>query len=286
MHTQTSTSATSALDPVPPFRTATAITVQPYRLPGLESLAEHSDDQLWLQDALLGPFSGDIVGYLGLARSTGGPVLDLGSGAGRLAVPFACHGFEVEAVDRHAESLRRLQARAEDRGRPIRDRMTTTCSDLTRLHLRESYQLVLLAGTLIAAVAPSARLGFFHSIAAHVGRGGALAFDYTAHDTEALSMDPVRNWTFQVPRFDGVTEWVVAQQVFDPAAMKERITYYSKRSGTDGTHGSITSTVKWIVDEVNLTQDLHAAGLCVVERRQRRLDNRTRSVMLVCRCAA
>lgn len=285
MHTQTSTSVTSALDPVPPFRTASAITVQPYRLPGLESLAEHTDDQLWLQDALLGPFSGDIVGYLELARSTGGPVLDLGAGAGRLAVPFAHHGFDVAAVDRHADSLRRLQARAESSGRKIRDRITTTCSDLTRSHLRGRYQLALLAGTLIAAVAPSVRLDFFHSIAAHLGEDGALAFDYTAHDTEALSRDPVRTWTFQVPRFDGVTEWVVAQQVFDPAAMKERITYCVQRSGAHGAHRSVMATVKWIVDEVDLAQNLSAAGLRVADHRQQRLDDRTRSVMLVCRRA-
>ncbi|MEU0075924.1 class I SAM-dependent methyltransferase [Streptomyces sp. NPDC006332] len=283
MHTQASTSVTSALDPVPPFRARNAITVRPYLLPGLESLAEQTDDQLWLQDALLGPFSGDIVGFLELARSTGGPVLDLGSGAGRLAVPFACHGFEVEAVDRHAESLRRLRARAEGRGRHVRDRVTTTCADLTRPRLRRRYQLVLLAGTLVAAVAPSVRVGFFRSVAAHLGSGGALAFDYTAHDTGALIRDPVRTWVFQVPRFDGVTEWAVARQVFDPAAMRERITYDVERSGGHGAHRSVTTTTKWVVDDAELTRDLRAAGLRVVERRQRRLDGRTRSVMLACR---
>ncbi|MFF0162271.1 class I SAM-dependent methyltransferase [Streptomyces sp. NPDC005263] len=283
MHTQASTSVTSALDPVPPFRAENAITVRPYRLPGLESLAEQTDEQLWLQDALLGPFSGDIVGFLELARSTGGPVLDLGSGAGRLAVPFASHGFEVEAVDRHAESLRRLRARAEGRGRPVRDRVTTTCADLTRSRLRRRYQLVLLAGTLVAAVAPSERVDFFRSVAAHLGSGGALAFDYTAHDTEALVRDPVRTWAFQVPRFDGVTERAVARQAFDAAAMRERITYDVERSGGHGAHRSVTTTVKWVVDEGDLTRDLRAAGLRVVERRQRWLDGRTRSVMLVCR---
>ncbi|MHC0429897.1 class I SAM-dependent methyltransferase [Streptomyces sp. O3] len=306
MYIQTGAPVTPALDPVPPSRpartprgplTGTQPGTHPgthpgahpgahpaaVQLPGLESVAPHPQDELWLHDSLLGPYSGDIVDFLRLARSTGGPVLDLGAGYGRLAVPFARHGFTVEAVDRDADSLRRLRAWADRIGPRVRGRVTTTHADLAALRLDREYQLALLAGAMISGVHPGARPRMLREIASHLGSGGALALDYTAHETAGLAEDPCRSWPFQVPRFDGVAEWVVARQVFDPAAMSERITYYREHSDKTRVRRSVTSTVKWIVNPDHLARELRAAGLHVADLRQQRLDHRTRAVLLVCR---
>ena len=42
---------------------------------------------------------GDLDLYLALAERTGGPILELGAGTGRLAVPLAAAGDRVSAVD-------------------------------------------------------------------------------------------------------------------------------------------------------------------------------------------
>ncbi|MEW2404482.1 class I SAM-dependent methyltransferase [Streptomyces sp. NPDC046862] len=285
MHTQTGAPVAPALDPVPPSRPLPSLPAPafPARLPGLESVSPHSEDELWLHDTLLGPFSGDIVDYLRLARVTGGPVLDLGSGYGRLAVPFARHGFTVEAVDRDAHSLRRLCAWADRLGPRVRRRITTHRGELTALRLDRDYQLALLAGSMIAAVPPYARPRLLQEIVSHLGADGAVALDYTAHDAAGLAEHPCRSWAFQVPRFDGVTERVVARQEFDPAAMSERVTYCVERSGRSGIRQTVATTVKWIVDQGDLTEQLHAAGLRIADLRQQWLDRRTRSVLVVCR---
>ena len=44
-------------------------------------------------------FQDDVPFYLGLAEHTGGPLLELGCGTGRLLVPLACAGFEITGVD-------------------------------------------------------------------------------------------------------------------------------------------------------------------------------------------
>jgi SAM-dependent methyltransferase len=283
MHTRTGTRVTPAPGPLPPSRCSAASPALSAWLPGLESLAPHTEDQLWLHDALLGPFSGDIVEYLTLARSTGGPVLDLGSGAGRLTVPFARHGFTVEAVDRDAPCLERLRAWADRIGPQVRGRITTTHADLVRLRPQRRYQLVLLAGAMIAAIPPSARTGLLRRIAAHLGADGALALDYTVHDAAGLAEHPCRTWEFKVPRFDGVTEWVVARQVFDLSAMSEQVTYFIERSDKTRVRRSVATTDKWIVNHGELLRELRAAGLRVADQRRQRLDERTRSVLLVCR---
>jgi SAM-dependent methyltransferase len=46
-----------------------------------------------------------------LAAAIGGPVLELGVGTGRIAVPLAARGVEVHGVDASAEMLRRLADR-------------------------------------------------------------------------------------------------------------------------------------------------------------------------------
>ncbi|MCF3181583.1 class I SAM-dependent methyltransferase [Streptomyces polychromogenes] len=254
-------------------------------LPGLESAAPADEDACWLHDALLGPHSADIVRYLGLARRCGGPVLDLGCGAGRLAVPFARQGFRVEAVDRDAASLERLRAWGRRIGPQVSRLLVTTRADLTELRLRGRYRLALLAGTMVSAVPPHARPGLLREIAGRLEPGGALALDFTAHGLRGLSEEPRRTWAFQVPRFDGVEEWTVARQVFDLDAMSERITYHSVRTGKVRTERVVRSTEKWIIDAEGLRAELEAAGLRVERRRTHRLDGRTESVLLVCRTA-
>ncbi|MER8042005.1 class I SAM-dependent methyltransferase [Streptomyces sp. NPDC094032] len=252
-------------------------------LPGLESVSPGDEDSVWLYDALLGPHSADIVRYLSLARSTGGPVLDLGSGAGRLAVPFARHGFAVEAVDRDGPALERLESWARRIGPQVAELVVTTRADLTELRLDGDYRLALLAGAMVSAVPPRARPRLLREIASHLGAGGALALDYTSHLVPGLIEEPQRTWAFQVPRFDGIDEWVVARQVFDLRSMSERITYYTARTGKLSTERVVLSTDKWIVDGEHLAAELHSAGLHIEGRRRHRIDERTESVLLVCR---
>ncbi|HZG03647.1 MAG TPA: class I SAM-dependent methyltransferase [Streptomyces sp.] len=255
-------------------------------LPGLECVSAQGPDTLWLHDALLGPYSADIVGYLGLVRATGGPVLDLGSGAGRLAVPFARHGFAVVAVDRDGPSLLRLRQWARRIG-PRTDRLVTTVrADLTELRLRGRYQLAVLAGAMITAVPPHARPALLREIASHLGTGGLLALDFPDHAPARLAERPRRAFAFRVPRFDGVTETVVARQVFDLADMSERITYYCRCSTPRGVHLRTLTTHKWLVDPERLARDIREAGMCVAQRCRHRIDSVTEHVLLICRPGA
>ena len=58
-------------------------------------------------------FQDDVPFYLGLAEHTGGPLLELGCGTGRLLVPLARAGFEITGVDLSEGMLQ--VARGKDR---------------------------------------------------------------------------------------------------------------------------------------------------------------------------
>ncbi|MFC5719485.1 class I SAM-dependent methyltransferase [Streptomyces gamaensis] len=253
-------------------------------LPGLESVAPEDPEGPWLQAALLGPYSADILGHLAVARSTGGPVLDLGAGGGRLSVPFARHGFEVDAVDRDAPSLLRLEAWAARCGDAVRRCVTAVHTDLAALRLRRRYRFVLLAGAMVSAVPPRARAELLALLARHLHPQGALALDYAEHAPEQLAERPCRTWRFEVPRVDGVRETATARQVFDPVALTEHIAYRSQCLSADGSlRQTLLTTDKWIVEPGALRADLARAGLRVVSSARQRLDASTSGVLLVCR---
>src|SRR6478735_8927066 len=54
---------------------------------------------------------GDVDLYLALAARTDGPILELGAGSGRIAVPLAQAGHDVTAVDLDPDMLERAKAR-------------------------------------------------------------------------------------------------------------------------------------------------------------------------------
>jgi 2-polyprenyl-3-methyl-5-hydroxy-6-metoxy-1,4-benzoquinol methylase len=60
-----------------------------------------------LYDLDLSEDPGDIELYLALAARTGGPILEIAAGSGRVAVPLAVAGYEVTAVDIDAAMLAR-----------------------------------------------------------------------------------------------------------------------------------------------------------------------------------
>ena len=78
---------------------------------------------------------GDLDLYLALAARTGGPILELASGSGRLAVPLAEAGYDVTAVDLDTAMLDRLRARAQHAGRTSADRVKVIEADLISLPL-------------------------------------------------------------------------------------------------------------------------------------------------------
>lgn len=63
------------------------------------------------QYAVIRDPSGDAAFYAGLAAQTGGPVLELGCGTGRVLLPIARTGLSCTGVDPSAQMLRVLRAK-------------------------------------------------------------------------------------------------------------------------------------------------------------------------------
>jgi len=70
---------------------------------------------IW-QEVEFGSYGADLPIWVELAESVGGPVAELGAGAGRVALHLAGHGHEVIAVERDPDLAAELKRLADDRG--------------------------------------------------------------------------------------------------------------------------------------------------------------------------
>ncbi|MBT2225529.1 bifunctional 2-polyprenyl-6-hydroxyphenol methylase/3-demethylubiquinol 3-O-methyltransferase UbiG [Nonomuraea sp. NEAU-A123] len=110
----------------------------------------------------------EIVGQV---TPSGGSVLELGSGVGRVTHALLEHGFEVVAVDESAEMLARIKG-AE-----------TVLSRIQDLRLHRRFDAVMLASFLVHTSDEDGRRALLSACARHVAPGGAVLIEWTPPET-------------------------------------------------------------------------------------------------------
>jgi SAM-dependent methyltransferase len=116
-------------------------------------------------DVECGSYTADLRLWRELAAATGGPVLDVGAGTGRVARHLAAAGHEVVALDRDPELLAALRERE-----PAIPTVVADASDFT---LEDRFGLVAVPMQTIQLL--SDRAGFFASARRAVRPGGLVA---------------------------------------------------------------------------------------------------------------
>ena len=84
----------------------------------------------------------DIGFYVGMARGTETPVVELAAGTGRIAIPLALAGYDVIAVDRSTAMLDLLRAKAATAG--AAERIDIRIGELVTPGVEGAYDRVLI----------------------------------------------------------------------------------------------------------------------------------------------
>ena len=191
-------------------------TREPARETDFDGVAER-DELARFYDLDLLDDPGDLALYLALARRTGGPILELAVGSGRLAVPLAAAGYQVTGVDNDPRMLARAEVAAKRAGvgesmtgpgatmRPGRARSGATGSalraareqgslrlvegDVIDLRLRDRFGLAILPlNTLLLLQQPDSQLAALRTLAAHLRRDGLAVIDAWLPGPEDLAV--------------------------------------------------------------------------------------------------
>ncbi len=154
-----------------------------------------------LYDLDLADDPGDLDLYRALAARTGGPLLELMSGTGRLTVPLAAAGYQVTGVDLDPAMLARARAAAESAAPGVAARIDLVEGDARSIRLPEAGQFRLATVPLNSIFLAASRFdqaAVIATLAAHLAPGGLAVVDAWLPNAEDLG------------RFDGrlVLEWV------------------------------------------------------------------------------
>jgi SAM-dependent methyltransferase len=135
-----------------------------------------TDAAVW-HDLECGRYTADLPYWRRLAAAYGGPVLDLGAGAGRVAIDLAGRGHDVTALDHDRELLNELTRRAERAGVRVR----TALGDARDFSLGQTFPLIVIPMQTIQLLGARGRAGLLRCAAEHLAAGGRLAAAITEH---------------------------------------------------------------------------------------------------------
>ena len=100
-----------------------------------------------------------------------GPVLELGVGTGRLALPLAARGLEVHGVDCLDDVLERLRAKAGA------ERLKAWTGDVAETEVPGSFALVIAIDTIFALPDQDSQVRCFANAARHLAPGGRFVVE-------------------------------------------------------------------------------------------------------------
>ena len=188
-----------------------------------------------LYDLELEPLEGgpDVEWFAGLARRTGGPILELGCGTGRITVPIAQDGHHVVGLDHSGAMLERAERRARRANVDVR----WVEGDMRAFSFNEAFALVFVALNSFLMLDPNDRWSCLARVREHLAPRGRVAIDVFQPDPEVVvgldggvmdeweRVDPesaraVRKFSSSRANVDGVTQRIWYEEIDDQGAVR------------------------------------------------------------------
>ncbi|MDA1280465.1 MAG: class I SAM-dependent methyltransferase [Chloroflexi bacterium] len=141
---------------------------------------------------------GDISFYHGLCKASGGPVLEIGVGTGRITLPLAQQGMEIVGIDLNEPMLKVAQQRALEVA-PLSGSLKLIQADMRNFDLKRQFPVVIIpARTLLLATTEDDQFHTLCCAAQHLEPGGTMAFNLFYPDPEMLADDPDEEFLLEV----------------------------------------------------------------------------------------
>jgi len=187
-----------------------------------------------LYDLFYEDFTEDIEMYLGFAERTGGPILEIGSGTGRVALALAEEGHTVVGLEL-SEAMRAVAQRKADRAQ-LTDRVTFSAGDMRRFKLDQYFGLIIVPlNTFLHNLTFDDQLATLACCKKHLRPGGLLVLDCfnpdPAHAEDDRRLIVQRSIT---DRDTGQTAVLMLSRATDWNQQLQEITYLIDRMDEQG----------------------------------------------------
>ena len=159
--------------------------------------------------------------YRSVARCTGGPVLELACGTGRLTIPLAGDGHHVVGLDISECMLGRARAKAAEAGVTL----SLVQGDMRAFDLGQRFAIVIVSCNSLGHLTSNEELrSCFSAIQRHLAPGGLLAFDINSprmRDLEGargITLDPTSITLEEAFCYDPINQLRVSEwSITEPA---------------------------------------------------------------------
>jgi SAM-dependent methyltransferase len=180
----------------------------------------------------------DVPFYLAMAKETGGPVLELACGTGRVLLPLARTGFDVTGIDLSQAMLDKLQAKLDKEPREVQARVALKCADMRDYRFSQEFKLVFCAfNSFLHMMTTDDQLACLRSVREYLADDGRLVIHIFApsykrlgspDETEtSVKPDPetgqdmvVTNISMRHPENQTIDAWEYVDRIGDDGSVK------------------------------------------------------------------
>jgi SAM-dependent methyltransferase len=191
-----------------------------------------------LYDFSYADFTEDVEFYENVARAIDGPLLELGVGSGRVAIPLAQAGYDVVGIDNSPSMLAAARQRLEALG-PIDGSLDLIEGDMTAFELEQRFGMVLVAAnTFQHLLTTKEQLACVRSAVKCLQPDGI--FSMSVRSPSTVTWDDTDGWSPMLmhwTRRDEATGELVMKFCVEqphPARMVRRLTYIYDRVQPQG----------------------------------------------------
>ncbi|MCP4709499.1 MAG: class I SAM-dependent methyltransferase [Planctomycetes bacterium] len=132
----------------------------------------------------------DIDFFMEIARGSGGPVLEIGCGTGRVLTPIARAGIEIVGLDLAASMIAVCQKKLAQEPETVQSNVTLVQGDMRNFDLQRTFNLVTLPFRPFEELTTvEDQLDCLKSVNRHLDMGGRLILDLFNADLPHLASD-------------------------------------------------------------------------------------------------
>lgn len=211
-------------------------------------------------------FHEDLDMYRNFAELSGGAILELASGSGRVLLPLARAGYQITGVDSSARMLEiaRQQALAEG----LTARITLAQQDMSHLQLGRKFRMAFVAlGSFAHLITRQQQQQALAAIRAHLSKGGTFIIDISnadAHYLEDLGGHVLHQGTWK--RDDGsmLTHFVSPAAATDQH-MLELTHFYEQHTQGGPVQRTVVTTHLYLFERGEMELLLEQAGFTIID---------------------
>jgi ubiquinone/menaquinone biosynthesis C-methylase UbiE len=129
----------------------------------------------------------DLAFYLETAKVSGGPVLELGCGTGRIAIPLAEAGVRITGLDISQKMLERAEQKRSTLEPNHRDLLRLVHGDMTSFDLHEQFPLVIIPFRPFQhLISVEEQIRCLTCVRQHLAKGSRLVMDFFQTDAARM----------------------------------------------------------------------------------------------------